>query len=170
LRSHIAPTDETHVEGFHAALDRVAREKKYLAMFKAPPLRDIRKFVLNNIRKENPGFVALAGDEVVGWCDVVRRPQAAWMHCGVLGIAVVPEYRGKGLGERLMKKTIAASWARDFTRIELTVREDNRRAICLYGRLGFKLEGVLRRSFRVDGEYGNALAMALLREGPRERG
>lgn len=164
MRYRIAPIDETHVEGFHSALDRVAREKKYLAMFKAPPVRSVRKFVLGNIRERNPTFVALAGDAVVGWCDVVRNPRDSWRHCGMLGIAVVPEHRGNGLGERLMKKAIAAAWRRDFTRIELTVREDNRRAIRLYGRLGFRLEGVLRRSFRVDGEYGNALAMALLKE------
>jgi len=82
----------------------------------------------------------------------------------VLGVALVPEFRGKGIGARLMRKAIAAAWKRKFTRVELAVREDNRPAIALYKRLGFELEGVRRNAFRVDGKYRNLLAMALLKE------
>lgn len=50
------------------------------------------------------------------------------------------------------------------TRIELTVRADNLNAKALYERLEFQMEGVKRRSFRVDGPVRDAYAMALLRE------
>ena len=165
MKYRIVPTREIHIKSLHKALDRVAREKKYLAFLKAPPLAESRKYVRGNIKDRNPQFVALAGEEVIGWCDITRIPRDTSRHCGVLGIALVPEFRGHGIGARLMQKAIAAAWARKFTRIELTVRENNRNAIALYGRLGFKIEGVRRNAFLVDGNYENVLAMALLRDG-----
>jgi RimJ/RimL family protein N-acetyltransferase len=48
------------------------------------------------------------------------------------------------------------------TRIELTVHADNLRAIALYKSVGFQQEGVLRDASRIDGEYIDSLAMALV--------
>jgi RimJ/RimL family protein N-acetyltransferase len=165
----IVPIAEGHLGGFHAALDRVARERKYISLLKAPPLGKTRKFVLENIRSGNPQFVALSRGRVVGWCDVVRNPRDASRHCGVLGVALVPEFRGKGIGERLMRTTIDAAWAAGLTRIELMVLEGNRHAIALYARLGFEREGVRRKAHLIDGKYSNLVAMALLRQEPRNR-
>ena len=47
-----------HVEGFHRALDQVARERKYLAFLEAPAVGETREFVTNNIAKGYPQFVA----------------------------------------------------------------------------------------------------------------
>ena len=69
-----------------------------------------------------------------------------------------------GIGERLMRATIAKAWAKGLTRIELTARVDNLNAKALYERLGFKHEGIKKREFRVDGQYYDCYAMALLRE------
>ena len=44
-----------HVEGFHRALDQVARERKYLAFLEAPAVGETREFV---IAKGYPQFVA----------------------------------------------------------------------------------------------------------------
>jgi RimJ/RimL family protein N-acetyltransferase len=82
----------------------------------------------------------------------------------MLGVGLLPTYRGKGIGRRLMARVIAAAWRKGLTRIELTVRQDNRRAIALYKRLGFKAEGVRRNAFLIDGKYHNLIAMALLKE------
>ena len=50
----IVPIAENHIPGFRAAVDAVAREKKYLAFLEAPPLEETTKFVLNNIEQKNP--------------------------------------------------------------------------------------------------------------------
>ena len=63
-----------------------------------------------------------------------------------------------------MRAAIAMAWAKGMTRIELTVREDNGNAKALYERLGFEVEGLQRRAFRVDGEYADSYSMALLRD------
>jgi len=79
-------------------------------------------------------------------------------------MGLIPKARHLGIGERLMRATIAKAWAKGLTRIELTVRVDNLNAKALYERLAFKHEGIKKREFRVDGQYYDCYAMALLRE------
>jgi RimJ/RimL family protein N-acetyltransferase len=160
----VVPIEPEHVEAFHAALDRVARERRYLALTAAPPLEDTRRFVLENIACGDPQFVALEGEALLGWCDVQRGRRETSSHVGVLGMALVAEHRGRGIGEGLLRATLEAAWARGMTRIELAVREGNVPAIRLYERLGFDHEGVRRGAHRDGDRSEDVLAMALLRE------
>ena len=158
----IVPIAEAHIEGFRAALDSVAREHRYLAFLEAPSLEVTTEFVRTNIREKHPQFVAEAGDTVVGWCDVVRGFRPVFRHCGILGIGIITEYRGRGIGRALMTATVEAAFALGLTRIELTVRDDNTRAISLYEALGFVTEGRLRRHMLVDGIFHDSVIMSLI--------
>jgi RimJ/RimL family protein N-acetyltransferase len=159
----IAPTAPEHIESFHRALDTVARERKYLTLLEAPPLQDVREFVLDTIKKGDPQFVAVAKGEVVGWCDIRRHDFPAHAHRGTLGMGIIPAYRGQGLGLRLLKTTVERAGEAGFVRIELAVYVDNTRAIAVYDKAGFVREGVVRDAVLVDGEYRDAIAMALIR-------
>ncbi len=61
---------EGDIDGFRAAIDAVARESKYLALLRAPSLEQASAFVRRNIEKGYPQFVAVANEEVVGWCNI----------------------------------------------------------------------------------------------------
>jgi RimJ/RimL family protein N-acetyltransferase len=161
----IVPIAEEHVASFRAALDGVARERRFLALLEAPPLGDVREFVLANLRAGNPQLVALDGDSVVGWCDIVRGTKPTYRHSGVLGMGVVHDWRRRGVGAALVAAALAAAKERGMTRVELTVRVDNLAAVGLYEKLGLVREGLLRRHMRVDGRYVDAHAMAWLAEG-----
>jgi RimJ/RimL family protein N-acetyltransferase len=160
----IVPITEEHIPGFCAVVDVVARERKYLAFLEAPPLENVTRFVRNNIEQGFPQFVVPSAGTVVGWCDVLpNRSRVIYSHCGTLGVGLLPEHRGKGVGRQLMRRTIDAAFAFGLTRIELTVREANLNAIALYKSLGFEVEGMHRRAVRIEGEYENLYSMALLR-------
>ena len=45
----VLPIAETHIRGFHASLDEVARERRYLAFLEAPPFAESEAFVRKNI-------------------------------------------------------------------------------------------------------------------------
>jgi ribosomal protein S18 acetylase RimI-like enzyme len=162
LPIEIAQVREEHVAGCHAALDVVARERRYLTFLEAPPIESSREFIRGSIASRNPHFVALEGDRVVGWCDVRPRERPVTRHCGVLGIGVVPEWRERGLGRRLIERTLEAARAFPLARVELAVRADNDRAIALYRKVGFEVEGRRQRAMLVDGVYYDDMIMGLL--------
>jgi ribosomal protein S18 acetylase RimI-like enzyme len=164
----IVPIGREHLPGFHAALDRIAREGRYLAILEAPSFTRTRRFVLDSLRDGAIHVVALAGDEVVGWCDLRPKTATTQRHSAVLGMGVVPEHRGQGLGSRMLARTLDTADARGLRRAELVVREDNRPAIELYRRFGFVVEGRCRQYLRRDGVDFDALIMArLVSEQPR---
>jgi RimJ/RimL family protein N-acetyltransferase len=168
----IGPITEAHIESFHKTLDVVARERRYLAFLEAPPLESTRAFILNNIAHGYPQFVAtvagevvgrqVLGCEVVGWCDVTPKSRPIYAHCGVLGMGLLPRFRGQGLGTRLITRTLKAARAFGLSRVELSVRQDNINAIALYKKVGFVTEGLQRNGVLVDGEYENVVEMAIL--------
>jgi ribosomal protein S18 acetylase RimI-like enzyme len=154
-----------HIDSFHRMFDVVARERRYLALLEAPPLESFRAFVLDTIDKGHPRFAAVSDGEVVGWCDVLPKPLPIHAHVGVLGMGLLPPFRGEGVGRRLVEKALDAARAFGLSRVELTVREDNANAIALYEKTGFVAEGIQRNAFKVDGQYQNLIMMALLFEG-----
>ena len=164
-RIEIVPIGRQHIAGFHAALDGVAKERRYLAMLEAPSLWRTRRFVLASLQAGTVHLVAVADDGVVGWCDL--RPKAAptLRHSAVLGMGVVTAYRGQGIGSRLLTTALGLAPERGIRRSELIVRSDNAAAIALYRRFGFVDEGACRRYMHVDGVDYDALLMARLDPG-----
>lgn len=161
----IVPIAEEHISHFREAVDAVAQERKYLAFLEAPSLECTRSFVLNNIEANYPQFVALSAGSVVGWCDIIpNQSRIVLSHCGTLGIGLLPEFRGKGIGRELMKRTIDAAFNFGMTRIELTVRKKNSNAIALYKNLGFEIEGFHRNAVCIDGQYEHLYSMAILKK------
>jgi RimJ/RimL family protein N-acetyltransferase len=158
----IIPITEGHIDGFHRTLDFVARERRYLSFLEAPPIEVMRAFVLDHIKRGHPQFVAVSAGEVIGWCDVLPKERPIYAHTGVLGMGILPPFRGKGVGTRLIRTTLAGASALGLHRVELTVREHNTNAIELYKKVGFTIEGVQRDAVQVEGTYEGVVCMAML--------
>lgn len=162
MTTAIVPIAGEHAAGFHACLDAVAREKRYLAQIEALPLERIEAFVRDGVKNGAAQYVALDGGTVVGWCDIFPDWASAVAHCGGLGMGVLAAYRGRGIGTQLITATLAHARRQGLMRIELEVRIDNLAAIRLYERVGFAHEGRKRNRLRFDGVTFDALVMGLL--------
>ena len=162
MNYEIAPIEEKHINGFWTAVDSVAREHKYLAFLEGPPIESTREFVLDHINNNWPQMVALHEGKVIGWCDISPLDRPIFAHIGSLGIGVIDEYRSMGVGRALMKAALKEAQKKGLTRIELTVREHNKRAINLYQELGFVIEGIHKNAVYFNGHYENHIFMALL--------
>ena len=158
----IVPIALHHAGSYRACLDLVAREGRYLAQIEALPIERIMEFLGQNVTSDAVQFVALDGEWVVGWADIFAAWQPALSHCGRLGMGVHPDYRGQGIGERLLAACIAKARAKGITRIELETRIDNARAIRLYEKLGFVHEACKKNAMRFDGAYYDAFQMCLI--------
>jgi RimJ/RimL family protein N-acetyltransferase len=74
----------------------------------------------------------------------------------------LPEFRGRGIGARLLSAVFQKARVKAVTRIELEARVDNHVAIRLYEKAGFRREGIKRNGMRFDGQYHDTVLMAAL--------
>jgi RimJ/RimL family protein N-acetyltransferase len=107
-------------------------------------------------------LVADIQGQIIGDLTCNGGSRRATRHSAMLGMSIDREWRNKGIGSLLM--TNAIEWARNagISRIELYVFARNQVAIHLYEKFGFVVEGCRRRAVYRDGEYHDALIMALL--------
>ena len=95
-------------------------------------------------RMENKNILYFAAEEnghTVGFADVEFRGKQA----KILGLAVLPEFRGKGIGRALVQRCVSAAKKRGCSRVVMFVAEDNAAAQSLYSKFGFRKSGVLKR-------------------------
>jgi ribosomal protein S18 acetylase RimI-like enzyme len=113
----------------------------------------IAKYLKDWGQPRDLGFIALdANNQMLGavWCRLLSGGEKGFAHLDdhtpELGIAVLPQYRGKGIGTALLHQILEA--AKDkYPAIALSVSPRNR-AIRLYERLGFETVDV-RESYPV---------------------
>ena len=162
MNFEIVPTSDAHIDGFWNALDSVAREKKHISFLEGPPIENLRKFIQKNIDQNSVQFVVLIDNQVVGWCDIIRSDRTIFQHAGTLGLGIIKEFRGKGIGNALIQAALDKAKNIGLTRIDLTVRSGNEHALRIYKKFGFQVEGVKKNAVRLEGIYEDVTSMALL--------
>ena len=115
-------------------------------------------------------LVATVSGEVVGNLGLTRLTRARRAHVGEIGMAVRDAWQGKGVGSALMRAALdlADNWL-GLWRLELTVHADNERALALYRKFGFEIEGTHRAYALRNGVYVDTHSMARIVEGPQIR-
>jgi RimJ/RimL family protein N-acetyltransferase len=105
-------------------------------------------------------IVAVIGREIVGSASIRRGLHLKNRHTASLGIGLRKDARGIGLGLAMMQVLI--DWARSvgIRKLTLGVFAPNKAAIGLYRRLGFTLEGRLKRQVILRGRPVDELLMA----------
>ena len=104
---------------------------------------------------------AFAGEKLVGEFGVAQlRPHIKYRHRAGMGISVLKDYWGCGLGSYLMQLAVDQTRANGFEQLELGVFSDNTRAIHLYEKFGFERYGIQPRAFKLkDGTYRDEIIM-----------
>lgn len=108
-------------------------------------------------------LLAIADGQVAGIITCRGDARRAKRHSATIGISVAAGRRDQGIGSALMSAAIA--WARSggvVTRLELLVFAENQRAVYVYQKLGFEIEGCLRRAIFKDGRYHDEYVMGML--------
>ncbi|WP_427915495.1 GNAT family N-acetyltransferase [Ramlibacter sp. MMS24-I3-19] len=123
---------------------------------------------LQRVEPRECRLVAVAGDEVVGSAGLhIAGLSLRRAHVRGLGIAIAPEWQGRGIGRRMIARLL--DWADNWggvLRIELHVHADNPRAKQLYESMGFVDEGCHKGYALKGGEYVDSFSMARLHPRP----
>ncbi len=156
----IVRVQEKYIESYWKTLYQVATERKYLYTTKGFTLEDTTEFVTAHIKSREPDFFAVTDDDqVVGWCDIAHRKYDIFQHIGVLSMGLLSEYRGKGIGTRLLETTIKSAQKKGVEKIEIDVFASNMRAISLLKKFEFFEEGRRLKSAKIDGVYDDMVMM-----------
>jgi RimJ/RimL family protein N-acetyltransferase len=82
-----------------------------------------------------------------------------------LAIYMDHDHIGSGWGTDAQRALLAFGFGTlGLERVWLTVNAENARAIRSYEKVGFQREGLMRRSFRVNGKLADTVLMAILRD------
>lgn len=110
--------------------------------------------------------VAELGDQLAGYVELsggsFRRSRAT----AYLVIGVRTRAAGRGIGAALLRRAKEWAAAHGLHRLELTVMAHNDRAIRLYERMGFTVEGRRVECLFVDGQFIDELTMAAILPAP----
>ena len=106
-------------------------------------------------------FVATSDDELVGQLKISPvSERRALLHIAQLGMAVVPAWRGRGVGSALVAAGLQFATGAGYKRVELYVYARNTAAIRLYEKHGFVHEGTRRGYIREGDTYLDDFIMA----------
>jgi ribosomal protein S18 acetylase RimI-like enzyme len=108
-------------------------------------------------------LVAELAGRLVGYIrlqDKYTFPEGAGV-LSINGLAVAPDARGRGVGSVLMDAVTAEAKRRGARKITLHVHGVNTVARRLYERHGYVVEGTHPREFLIDGQYVDAVDLAL---------
>ncbi len=152
--------EEKYFGSFHRCLNEVAQEKIYLEMVEAPPEDKVKAFQRSLVEKNGPVYYAVQEDKVFGWCDIFPNEDPRQSHRGNLGMGILKEFRGMGIGAKLMDAVINHRNKCGLEKIELTVYHSNLAAIALYKKFGFEQEGLIKKYRKLDGLYVDAILMS----------
>jgi RimJ/RimL family protein N-acetyltransferase len=107
-------------------------------------------------------LLALLDGAIVGSLTFQAGSRSRVRHAGELSISVLKESWGIGVASSLIDSLL--EWSKDgnvIKKIDLRVRADNHRAIALYKRKSFVVEGTLKKEIFLDGVYHDHLWMGL---------
>lgn len=110
-----------------------------------------KKAILESMDAGTFFYVATSNDKIVGYMGISKIAGEGY----VTNIAVLPNYRRNGIGEKILQHVIKDSKQLDF--ISLEVRVSNSAAISLYEKLGFEKVGCRKRFY--DNPQEDALIM-----------
>lgn len=139
-----------------AFLVQVGGETDYLSFGKEglPVSTEAEKKLIQSIKEGEHSVLYLAwkGEEIIGDASLSGFPRRM-SHRSEFGISVAKSEWGQGIGSALLQKCIEYAKTHEIELLNLEVRSDNRRAIQLYERFGFRKIGNSPAYFKIDGEY-----------------
>ncbi|PAB60267.1 GNAT family N-acetyltransferase [Anaeromicrobium sediminis] len=159
--------NRSHAKEMMKYIDAISTESDFLTFGQGEfniTLEEEEKFIESVSKKDNAIFiVAEIEGKIVGNLSFSGGGRPRIAHTGEMGVSVLKDYWGQGIGTELIKYLI--HWSKEsniIKKINLRVRTDNVSGIGLYKKLGFVEEGSIKRDFFTDGKFYDSLCMGLL--------
>jgi len=152
---------ETDAAAIEDVVNSVAAEKYFVVPESS---REDWDEVIKDI-KSSKGLIIVAQVDanIVGMATLARGRLDKNRHTAHLGMVILKEFRGIGIGKAIMNYLI--EWARKQEGLEkicLTVFSTNKAALNLYQKFGFKIEGISKKQYKIERKYVDDIMMGKL--------
>lgn len=154
----IEKRDLKNLKDFRTFINSLVEEDAKILMNEKATLKDEKEFIgdaLKSTKNKSKVFViARDGNKIVGNTSIEKQ---RWRrnHMGHFGIAIAQEYRGIGLGKHLISEVIKSAkkeFGPGLKVIQLEVLVNNKPAIALYKKMGFKIIAKIPRQIQYKGK------------------
>jgi len=109
-------------------------------------------------------LVAEENEKIIAVLDFKTNAKIRLSHSGEFGISVLPEFQDQKVGTMMIEYLV--NWARSkpkLKKINLCVFETNKRAIHVYKKLGFEIEGQQKKAVQIsDDVYIDLIQMGMV--------
>jgi len=159
LIRHVRLSDAAQLVSFKKS---VSAESKFLLTCpdEVEDLIDQRRMITLYLSDSRRIFLVAEYDgQIVGIITLSGSSRRRIMHKGELGISVRKQFWGKGIGSALMEEALQIAKEKGFKKIQLEVMSNNHRAISIYKKFGFEVEGVKKKAVLIDNEYIDLVMM-----------
>ena len=151
------PSSHIKEEDIISFYNKVSKQTEYLGIYEGE--------YTYNFNMDKDLMIIAYTTEIIGIVTISIPNKRKNMHVGTLAIAINNDYCNKGIGRELMSR--ALDWYNNnpaLTRVQLFVRTDNLRAISLYKKYNFIIEGEMRNDTYIDGKFYNVYIMSILKQ------
>jgi RimJ/RimL family protein N-acetyltransferase len=160
---HVVRATPDHADGIARVLHTIVAERIHSAIDEAWDADEQRSY-LASLSSRDAFHVAIdeAGN-VVGYQSLDRYSTVlgSMAHVGQLGTFLMPEWRGRGVGQALFAETRRFAASAGYSKLVIQVRASNPAAQSFYKRLGFVECGRLRRQVVIDGREDDEILMEM---------
>jgi ribosomal protein S18 acetylase RimI-like enzyme len=159
----IRPASADDAERIAAVWSRIAAERIHSAVDEPFTAEQEREYLRSLSPREVLHVATAGGARIVGFqsLDLWARTIHSMRHVGQIGTFLLPEWRGRGLGRALFRRTEEFARGCGYTKFVIQVRASNLPAQLFYQRLGFAECGRLTRQVLIDGQEDDEILMEL---------
>lgn len=150
------------VDGITKMINEMIKEGKVSVnrILKAAEESKWLKETLSKMRKRvSVVIIAESLGEVIGISDITADGRRLRGHVGEFNIIIKKKFRGVGIGMEMTRLAIAEAKKTKMEMIRLHVNSENKNALRLYEKTGFRIVGRIPKEIKKNGKYLDNIIM-----------
>ncbi len=149
-----------------STMKKISRETDFISKYEEDwermTVEDEKKWIESSRNSDSHLVISCyAEGKIIGNCDIIFNTLTKTSHRAAIGIALLRQFHGIGLGSAAFEELLSAARAHEGTEIvELEYVSDNERGKALYEKFGFENISVRPKVFKLkDGTYQDIVYM-----------
>jgi ribosomal protein S18 acetylase RimI-like enzyme len=152
---------EDDLTGLVGAIREALADKTYIEGETVADIVESENVLLrHNELQKRMFFVATVHNDVVGWVHINAPELEKLQHTAELTVGVIEEYRGHGIGTKLLDRGVDWALDQDLEKLYNSVPSSNEAGIEFLERHGWETEAVRKNHYKIDGEYLDEVMLA----------